>query len=259
MPDILTQIVERKRERIAEARRRLPEDELRRRAVPHPPNHVFESALNADGINIIAEVKRRSPSRGLIREDFDPASIARNYDSAGAAAISILTEQDFFAGSLSDLRAIRSISSRPLLRKDFIVDEYQLYESVDAGADAVLLIAAILDDHLFAALLETCHGLGVDALVEIHDRVEADRVLRHDVRILGVNNRNLRSFETTLETSIELAPGLPASCTLVSESGIRTRADIDRLRAAGFRAVLIGEELMRAADERAALLKLIEG
>jgi len=259
MPDILTQIVERKRERIAEARRRLPEDELRRRTVPHPPNHVFESALNGDGINIIAEVKRRSPSRGLIREDFDPASIARNYDSAGAAAISILTEQDFFAGSLSDLRVIRSISSRPLLRKDFIVDEYQLYESVDAGADAVLLIAAILDDHLFAALLETCHGLGLDALVEIHDREEADRVLRHDVRILGVNNRNLRSFETTLETSIELAPGLPASCTLVSESGIRTRADIDRLRAAGFRAVLIGEELMRAADERAALLELIEG
>jgi indole-3-glycerol phosphate synthase len=259
MPDILTQIVERKRERIAEAKRRLPEEELRRRTSPHAPNHPFESALNVDGINIVAEVKRRSPSRGLIREDFDPTSIARNYDAAGAAAISILTEQDFFAGSLSDLRAIRSISSRPLLRKDFIIDEYQLYESVDAGADAILLIAAILDDHLFAGLLETSYGLGLDALVEIHDREEADRVLRHDVRILGVNNRNLRSFETTLETSIGLAPSLPASCTLVSESGIRTRADIDRLRSAGFRAVLIGEELMRAADERKALLELIEG
>src|SRR5262249_7826174 len=161
--------------------------------------------------------------------------------------------------STAALRAVRAVSPIPLLRKDFIIDEYQLYESVDAGADAVLLIAAALDDHLFAVLLETAHGLGLDALVEIHDLEEAERVLRHDVRILGVNNRNLRTFETTLETSINLSPQLPAACTLVSESGIRTRADIDRLRSTGFHAVLIGEELMRAADERAALLELIEG
>ncbi len=259
MADILTQIVERKRERIAEARRRLPAAELLRRAVTHAPDHVFEAALQRDRINIIAEVKRRSPSRGLIREDFDPPGIARNYDSAGAAAISVLTEEDFFAGNLNDLRAIRSISSRPLLRKDFIVDEYQLYESIDAGADAVLLIAAILEDRLFASLLETAYGLGLDVLVEIHDLEEAERVLRHKVRILGVNNRDLRSFETRLETSIDLAPSLPDSCTLVSESGIKTRADIEKLRSAGFHAVLIGEELMRAADERKALLELLEG
>jgi indole-3-glycerol phosphate synthase len=262
MADILSQIVERKRERIAEARRRVPEAELRRRISRPDKIRPFESALKRDSINIIAEIKRRSPSRGLIRENFEPVSIARNYESAGAAAISILTEEDFFSGGLGDLRAVRAVSSIPLLRKDFIVDSYQLYESVEAGADAVLLIAAVLDDHLFAELLETAHGLGLDALVEIHDLEEAERVLRHGVRILGVNNRNLRSFETSLETSVDLAPHLQhlaASCTLVSESGIRTRGDIDRLRSAGFHAVLIGEELMKAADEGTALLQLIEG
>jgi len=259
MGDLLTRIVELKRERLAEAKHRLPEAELCSRTLPRVTNHPFEAALRRDGINIIAEVKRRSPSRGLIREDFKPVNIARNYDAAGAAAISILTEQDSFGGSLADLRAIRAVTSRPLLRKDFIFDRYQLYESLEAGADAVLLIAAILDDDLFSTLLETAYGLGLDVLVEIHDREEANRVLRHDVRILGVNNRNLRSFETTLETSIALAPELPDSCILVSESGIRTHADIERLRSAGFRAVLVGEELMRAEDERAALMELIGG
>jgi len=256
MSDVLSQIVSRKRERLDELKRRRPLSELRAAVIPHSDCGRMVSALRRDSINIIAEVKQRSPSKGVIRADFDPVDIARNYDAAGAAAISVLTEEDYFAGSLDYLRAIRAITRLPLLRKDFTFDEYQIYEAIEAGADAILLIAAVLDGAQFNDLMQTAYGLGLDVLVEIHDRAEAEEVLRFEVRLLGVNNRNLRTFETDLATSINLAGDLPDELTLVSESGIRTREDIERLRAAGYHAFLIGEELMRAGDEGAALRSL---
>lgn len=216
----------------------------------------FQQELERDAINVIAEIKRRSPSKGIIRSDFDPARIASNYLAGGAAAISILTEEDFFDGSLEHLREVRSLTDLPILRKDFIFDEYQLHEAIDAGADAILLIAAMLEDGLFNDLLQATHALGLEALVEVHDRAEIERVLRLDIRVLGVNNRNLRTFVTDIQTSLDLVTSLPDSLTLVSESGIRTRADIERLRDAGYNAFLIGEELMRSGDEQAALLAL---
>jgi indole-3-glycerol phosphate synthase len=257
MSNILEFIIERKTERLNEAKKKVSLAEM----LSTMPTSIgvgrFIRPLQEDGINIIAEIKRRSPSKGIIRDDFDPVSIARNYSDNGAAAISVLTEEDFFDGSLNHLRAVREISDRPLLSKDFIFDQYQIYEAAHAGADAVLLIAAMLDGTRFNDLLQTAYGLGLDALVEIHDRKEMDRVMKNEVRLLGINNRNLRTFETTLETSLQLAAELPESVTLVSESGIRTREDIDRLRAVGFHAFLIGEELMRADDEGKALRDLV--
>jgi indole-3-glycerol phosphate synthase len=257
MSDILTKIVARKRERLAESKRHKPLTALRSEVQPNPEPHRFIAALHRDAVNVIAEIKRRSPSKGIIRETFDPEAIAANYTANGAACISVLTEEDFFDGSLEYLCAVRVVTGVPLLRKDFIFDEYQIYEALHAGADAILLIAAMLDGAQFNDLLQTAHGVGLDVLVEIHDQAEAEKVLPYDVRLLGVNNRNLRTFETTLETSIELAATLPKHLTLVSESGIRTRADMDRLRAAGFHAFLIGEELMRSPDEGAALRALL--
>jgi indole-3-glycerol phosphate synthase len=256
MSDILEKIVARKRERLAVSQAALPLAELRAQVQPQPGGR-FIRALQSDGINIIAEIKRRSPSKGIIREDFDPVAIACNYTAGGAAALSCLTEEDFFDGSLDYLRAVRGVTSLPLLRKDFIFDEYQLYEAAHAGADCVLLIAAMLEPEQFNDLLQAAHSLGLDVLVEVHDAAETEKILRYDVRLLGVNNRNLRTFETTLETSLWLVARLPKSLTLVSESGIRTRDDIDLLRAAGFHAFLIGEELMRAEDEGRALSALI--
>lgn len=257
MNDILTKIVARKQERLAETKRQKSLKDLKREARPTSEPHRFMAALQRDAVNIIAEIKRRSPSKGIIREDFDPESIAANYTANGAACISVLTEEDFFDGSLEHLCAVRVVTGVPLLRKDFVFDEYQIYEAVQAGADAILLIAAMLDGAQFNDLLQTAYGLGLDVLVEIHDQAEAEKVLPYDVRLLGVNNRNLRTFVTTLDTSMQLAAELPKHLTLVSESGIRTRADIDLLRAAGFHAFLIGEELMRANDEGAALHSLL--
>ena len=257
MSDLLSQIVSRKRERLDEVKRLRPFGELRAAVVPHSACGRMVSALRRDGINIIAEIKQRSPSRGVIRADFDPCDIARNYETGGAAAISVLTEEDYFSGSLDHLRAVRTVTELPLLRKDFTFDEYQIYEAIEAGADAILLIAAVLDGAQFNDLMQTAYGLGLDVLVEIHDLAEAESVLRFEVRLLGVNNRDLRTFETDIRTSIDLAGELPDKLTLVSESGIRTREDIDRLRAAGYHAFLIGEEFMRAGDERAALRSLL--
>jgi indole-3-glycerol phosphate synthase len=257
MANILEQIVARRRERLEEAKRKLPQKQLLAELPTVIGGGRFISALRRDAINIIAEIKRRSPSKGVIRENFDPAQIARNYTASGAAAISCLTEEDFFGGSLDHLRRVRDIAPLPLLRKDFVFDEYQVYEAAHAGADAILLIAAMLDGPEFDHLLKTTHILGLDALVEIHNREEMERVMRYDVRLLGINNRNLRTFETTLDTSLQLAAEAPKEVTLVSESGIRTREDIDHLRAAGFHAFLIGEELMRAEDEGKALRELL--
>ena len=257
MTDILEKIVSHKRDRLNDAKRNLPIAELIASLPEVKPGSRFINSLKREGVNIIAEIKRRSPSKGVIRENFDHLSIARNYSKNGAAAISVLTEEDFFDGSLDYLKEVRTITGLPLLRKDFIFDDYQIYEALAAGADAVLLIAAMLDGAHFNDLLQQAHHLGLDVLVEIHDREELDKVINYDVRMLGINNRNLRTFSTSLETSLELAADLPDSVTMVSESGIRTRDDIRRLRAAGFSAFLIGEELMRASDEGAALRDLI--
>ena len=261
MTDILEQIVARKRERLAESKRLMPLAQLIAEAPTVLNGNRLIRGVRRDGINIIAEIKRRSPSKGVIRQNFDPVSIARNYMANGAAAISCLTEEDFFDGSLDHLRAVREVSTLPILRKDFIFEVYQIYEALHAGADAILLIAAMFDSGLdgeqFNDLMQTAYSLGLDVLVEIHDRDEMEKVLRYDVQLLGINNRNLRTFVTTLDTSIALAAELPKTITLVSESGIRTREDIAGLRAAGFHAFLIGEELMRAGDEGQALKNLI--
>jgi indole-3-glycerol phosphate synthase len=257
MNDILERILARKRERLNEAKREIPFGELLSTMPTSFGTGRFIRPLQRDGINVIAEIKRRSPSKGVIRENFDPVMIARNYTANGAAAISVLTEEDFFDGSLDFLRVVDEVTDRPLLRKDFIFDQYQVYEAAHAGADAILLIVAMLDGTQLNDLLQAAYGLGLDALVEVHDLVEIERAMKCDVRLLGVNNRDLRTFETKLETSLELAGELPKSITLVSESGIRTRDDIERLRAAGFNALLVGEELLRADDEGRALRDLI--
>jgi indole-3-glycerol phosphate synthase len=257
MNDILQRILARKRERLIEAQKQSPFGELLATMPTSFGTGRFIRPLQNEGINVIAEIKRRSPSKGIIRENFDPSAIARNYAMNGAAAISVLTEEDFFAGSLDFLRTVDEVTDRPLLRKDFIFDQYQVYEAAHAGADAILLIVAMMDGSQLNDLLQTSNGLGLDALVEVHDLADVERALKCDVRLLGVNNRDLRTFETKIETSLDLAGELPKSITLVSESGIRTREDIDRLRAVGFNAFLIGEELLRADDEGKALRDLI--
>lgn len=257
MQDILQRIVDRKRERLDAARRLAPLESLLSPPALLPVARRFEQSLREPGVNIIAEIKRRSPSKGIIRADFDPESIARAYTAHGARAISCLTEEDFFDGSLEYLRRVRQVSPLPLLRKDFIFDRYQLFEAWHAGADAVLLIAAMLEPGQFDELLRESYSLGLDVLVEVHDQAELEMVMQFETRVLGVNNRDLRTFVTTLQTSLDLAGALgggeSSNVTLVSESGIRTAADIDLLRRAGFSAFLIGEELMRAEDIGAAL------
>jgi indole-3-glycerol phosphate synthase len=246
-------------DRIVEAKaRRLAEIKQSRTVEPRPVARSFAEALvRSDRVNVIAEIKRRSPSKGIIRERFDPAVIAAAYEEAGAAAISVLTEEDFFGGSLDHLRVARERVNRPLLRKDFIFDEYQVYEAAAAGADAILLIAAILDDRLLSRLLNVAAELGVDALVEVHTERELERAARAGSRIIGVNNRDLTSFEVDIETSLRLVRLAPPDAILVSESGITSAVDIRRLRDAGFTAFLIGEYFMRAVDPGAELARLI--
>jgi indole-3-glycerol phosphate synthase len=222
--------------------------------------HSFAGAISVPGrVNVIAEIKRRSPSKGVIREDFDPAWIAESYAEGGAAALSVLTEEDFFEGSIDYLRAIRAgLPGIPLLRKDFVFTDYQIYESAEAGADAVLLIAAVLEDELLAKLIDVADDVGLDALVEVHSEDEMDGALRCGASVIGINNRDLTDFSVDIETSVRLAPRALGSAILVSESGINTGQDISRLRRAGFKAFLVGEHLMRARVPGAALRSLIE-
>lgn len=258
---ILDRIVEAKAVRLEAAKRRASLHELIESAVEGTSARVFRSLAEALGrnnrVNIIAEIKQSSPSRGMIRGDFNPVGIAESYAGAGAAALSVLAEEDFFGGSLDHLKAIRSRVALPLLRKDFIFDEYQLYESVLAGADAVLLIVAILEDELLASLIKLAGKLGLDALVEVHSADEMDRAIQTGAAIIGVNNRDLSTFAVDLETSINLARLAPEGAVLVSESGIRSGSDIRRLKSAGFKAVLVGEHLMSAIDPGVALGQLI--
>ena len=236
--DILTEIIAKKRERLREAR----------------GSHAFRTALQQDGINIIAEFKRRSPSKGMIREGADPIEIARAYQAGGAMAMSVLTEEDYFAGSLDDLRQVKSAVELPVLRKDFIVDEYQVYESAVAGADAILLIVAALDDESLSRLRRLAEDeLGMDALVEVHTSEEMKRAAACGAKLIGVNNRDLRTFQVSLDTSLSLAREAPSEALLISESGLNNAADLQRLYDAGYHGFLIGETLMRADDPAAAL------
>ena len=250
----LSEIIERKRERVESAKRAAPIDSFE----ICPNSHRFRNALLADGINIIAEFKRRSPSKGVIRADANLDQIVKSYEAGGASTISVLTEEDYFSGSLDDLRVVKRSVDLPVLRKDFIVDEYQVYESAAAGADAVLLIVAALEDEELLSLRELVEDkLGMDALIEVHTHEEMQRAVACGANLIGVNNRNLHTFEVSLETSLSLAAVAPAGTVLISESGLNSSTDIARLHAAGYRGFLIGESLMRSENPEAALRELM--
>jgi indole-3-glycerol phosphate synthase len=258
-PDLLRTIVA-ATERIVDVRRgRESISALERRAAAAAPRGPqFELTLGTAGrVNVIAECKRRSPSRGVLAADYDPVAIARRYQSGGAAAISVLTEPTFFDGSLEHLAAVRAAVDIPLLRKDFIVDEYQLFEARAAGADAILLIVAALDQRALQRLQEHAWELGLAALVEVHNEEEVDRAVEGGARLIGVNNRNLRTLSVDVEASYRLAARIPAAAIAVSESGLQSRADLEKLSAAGYRAFLIGERFMTDSDPAAAISGLI--
>jgi len=258
--DVLRRIVERKRAHLAVCKRRVSEAArrgvARERAALEPRS--LAAALRADQAapRVIAEFKRRSPSRGEIRPGADPAEIARAYESGGAAAMSVLTDVDFFGGSDVDLVAARHACGLPVLRKDFTIDAYQIIEAAALGAGAVLLIVRILDDGLLRELLAIAAEAGLDALVEVHAAEEVDRALAAGAAIIGVNNRDLDTFAVSLETSVALRPRIPEGVITVAESGIHTRTDVARLRDAGFDGLLVGEALMAAPDPGAALRAL---
>jgi len=261
-PDFLARIIEQKRQRLVQAKGAQPLADLRAEALNvrrAAKPHALRAALaHEDTCAIIAEIKRASPSQGDIRRDISPAALAREYEAGGAAAISVLTEEDHFRGSLEDLREVRASVALPLLRKDFIVDEWQIYEAAAAGADALLLIVAALDDATLSRLRRLVEDeLGMDALVEVHTADELGRAARGGANLIGVNNRNLHTFEVSLETSVALSGEAPAGVLLVSESGLRTRADLQRLRTLGYKGFLIGESLMRAESPRGALRALL--
>ncbi|MCO5106436.1 MAG: indole-3-glycerol phosphate synthase TrpC [Burkholderiaceae bacterium] len=261
--DILTRIVAVKREEVAAARRRRPLESVRAEAEDARDGRGvrgFARALRdkvaAGRAAVIAEIKRASPSKGLLREPFDPPAIAASYAAHGAACLSVLTDERFFQGSLDHLRASRAACALPVLRKDFVVDPYQVYEARAHGADCILLIVAALDDASLAEFEAIAHALSMDVLVEVHDAAELDRALALETPLVGVNNRNLRSFEVSLGTTLALLPRIPGDRMVVTESGILGPADVARMRQAGVNAFLVGEAFMRAPDPGEALATL---
>ena len=260
MADILNQIVEVKRQEVAAARKRVPLEAMRDDALSRVLTRDFEGALRrkiAAGCSaVIAEIKKASPSKGLLRADFIPADIAQSYAQAGAACLSVLTDRQFFQGENDFLKQARASCDLPVLRKDFIVDPYQVYESRVVGADCILLIAACLQDEQMAELEAIARSLDMAVLVEVHDGAELDRALELETRLLGINNRDLRTFEVKLETTLALMERVPSEKLLVTESGILGAADVKRMRDAGVHAFLVGEAFMRADDPGAALTAL---
>ena len=260
MSDILDKIVAVKLEEIAAARAKRDLASLRRDAESLGGQRDFVGSLRAKlafgQTGVIAEIKKASPSRGVLREHFVPAEIAASYARHGAACLSVLTDAQFFQGSAAFLEQARAACELPVLRKDFMVDAYQVFEARAMGADCILLIAAVLDDAQLAGLEAQALALGMAVLVEVHDAAELERALRLQTELIGINNRNLRSFEVTLETSLGLRSQVPAGRLLITESGILARADVQRMRAAGVHAFLVGEAFMRAADPGAALAEL---
>ena len=260
MSDILEKIVAVKRDEISAAKRKRDFASLRRDAEQLGGQRDFAGALRAKiaagRAAVIAEIKKASPSKGVLRERFVPAEIAESYAEHGAACLSVLTDEQFFQGRLDYLAQARDASGLPALRKDFMVDAYQIYEARAAGADAILLIVACLDDGLMAELEAQAHELGLAVLVEVHDGRELDRALRLKTPLVGINNRNLRTFEVTLQTTLALREQVPADRLLVTESGILGRADVKTMRDAGVHAFLVGEAFMRASDPGRALAEL---
>jgi indole-3-glycerol phosphate synthase len=251
-PDILRRILARKAEEIAERSGRLPLNELRRQVESAPTTRGFLRAIQARlaGGNpaVIAEIKQASPSQGMLRADFRPAEIARSYERHGATCLSVLTDVDFFQGRDAHLQEARAACRLPVLRKDFTVEEYQVYEARVLGADAVLLIAAALGDNRMPELAALAGELGMDVLVEVHDERELDRALRLPAPLIGINNRDLRTFHTTLETTLGLIKKIPPGRVVITESGIHAPEDVELLRAEGVNAFLVGEAFMRAED-----------
>lgn len=245
---ILDTIVARKRGEIAAAKAARPRDLLDQMLAAAPPVRDFAAALRRPGLQVIAEVKKASPSAGVIRADFDPVRIALTYERHGAACVSVLTDEHFFQGHLDYLTAVRGAVGIPALRKEFILDEYQLAEARVAGADAVLLIAEILPGDEMKTLHRQATALGLHVLVELHDADQLSRVIDAGATLIGINNRDLRTFKTSLDHTLDLLGRVPAGSVVVSESGIKTNADMKRLEAAGVKAVLVGESLMRAED-----------
>ena len=263
MSDILDRILAVKREEVAAARQAESLADLERRARQQAPARDFAGAVGArvasGGPAVIAEVKRASPSKGLLREDFDAAAIAATYERHGATCLSVLTDRQFFQGGVEYLQAARAACGLPVLRKDFIVDPYQVTEARAMGADCVLLIVAALEQPLMEELEAVALGLGLSVLVEVHDVGELDRALRLRTPLVGVNNRNLRTFETSLDTTLRLLDRVPAGRIVVTESGIHTASDVAAMRSRGVQAFLVGEAFMRAPDPGEALARLFGG
>jgi len=252
MTDILERILARKREELEAARAAVPLAEMQRRAAAAPPPRDFAAAIAAKIAAgrpaVIGEIKRASPSRGLLRADFDPAAIARSYEAGGAACLSVLTDRDFFRGGPEHLAQARAACHLPVLRKDFLTEPYQVFESRAYGADCILLIAAAVSRQDMQGLEASARSLGMAVLVEVHDERELEAALVLETPLLGINNRDLRSFETRLETTLDLLPKVPQGRTVVTESGIRGPEDVRRMRNGGVHAFLVGEAFMRAAD-----------
>ena len=255
---ILSRILESRRAEVARRRRIMPETVLRIAAGKADAPRDFAEALARDKVNVIAEIKKASPSAGVLRRDFEPAALARAFEQAGAAALSVLTEEEHFQGALAHLREARATVALPVLRKDFVVDRWQVWEARAANADSFLLIAAALDDAALADLLTLGRELGMEALVEVHTARELERVLAVGARMVGVNNRNLHTLDVRPETSQELVEMIPDDRIAVSESGLRSAEDLSKLRVSGFDAFLIGESLMREPEPGAALRRLID-
>ncbi|MGJ8525497.1 Indole-3-glycerol phosphate synthase [Halomonadaceae bacterium LMG 33818] len=260
LPTVLSRILNRKREEIEARRSERPQTLLESQLQEAPATRGFVNALRskiaAGDPAVIAEVKKASPSKGIIREHFDPASIAQSYEKGGAACLSVLTDVDFFQGSDQALINARAACNLPVLRKDFIIDEYQLYESRVLGADCILLIVAALDDQALASLHSKATELGLDVLVEAHNEEELDRALALNLDLVGVNNRDLHTFHTTLDVTFNLLPKIPQGVTLVTESGVMGHEDVERLRAADVNAFLVGERFMREENPGEGLQRL---
>ena len=259
MSDILQRIVATKRQEVAERRATTPVEQLREHASDHMPrgfSRALQQAVTENRPGIIAEIKKASPSKGVIREHFEPTEIAASYASAGATCLSVLTDEQYFQGSDQYLKEVRAAVDLPTIRKDFVIDEYQVYEAAAIGADCVLLIVAALDIMRLTVLNQTARGLGLDVLIEVHDQTELEAALSLAPAMVGINNRNLKTFETSLQTTIELLPAVPAEVTVVTESGISSGADVSLMRSHDVHCFLVGEAFMREADPGRALQQM---
>jgi len=257
---VLDEILTRKRKEVEEAKEKVSREEIIRKTVGLPRPRDFKSAIAKPGqISLIAEIKKASPTRGIIREDFDPVEIARIYQDSGAQALSVLTDEQFFKGSLQYLEQVRKVVAIPILRKDFIIDDYQIYQSFLAGADAVLLIAAVLSKDKIASLSSIADGLGMSSIVEIHSAEDLSKIEKLNIQIVGINNRDLTSFKTDFGATERLIKLLPKDKVIISESGIKTSQDVKRLKNLGVKAVLIGEVFMASADISGKIKEIMRG